>query len=115
MPYASTRFGSNASAGGWVTNDYYPRQVADVNGDGQADVVGFGFAGVFTALGKQDGTFDTTRLVLQDFGRSQGWTSDDRLPRELGDVNGDGRDDIVAFAAGGVYTALGDASGGFIV
>ena len=41
LPY----FGPNA--GGWSSDDTYPREVADVNGDGMADIVGFGDAGVW--------------------------------------------------------------------
>jgi hypothetical protein len=37
-------------AGGWQSQDKYPRTVADVNGDGMADIVGFGNAGAYVAL-----------------------------------------------------------------
>src|SRR5690606_7457192 len=37
------------AVGGWSDDDRYPRQVADVNGDGRADIVGFGEAGVYVA------------------------------------------------------------------
>lgn len=36
-------------AGGWSLQDRFPRMDADVNGDGLADIVGFGFGGVFVA------------------------------------------------------------------
>jgi hypothetical protein len=39
-------FGYNA---GWRV-EQHPRTAADVNGDGRADVVGFGTAGVYTHL-----------------------------------------------------------------
>jgi hypothetical protein len=32
--------------GGWTSQNQYPRQLADVNGDGMADIVGFGADGV---------------------------------------------------------------------
>jgi hypothetical protein len=38
-------FGVNA--GGWSSQDSYPRELADVNGDVRADIVGFGHAGVY--------------------------------------------------------------------
>jgi hypothetical protein len=38
------------AAGGWTSDDLYPRELADVNGDGRADIVGFGNAGVYVAL-----------------------------------------------------------------
>ena len=42
-------FGASASAGGWQSDDRYPRELADVNGDRRADIMGFGEAGVFVA------------------------------------------------------------------
>jgi hypothetical protein len=38
------------AAGGWVSQDRYPRQPADADGDGKADIAGFGYGGVYTAL-----------------------------------------------------------------
>jgi hypothetical protein len=38
-----------AVAGGWRI-DRHPRLTADVNGDGRADIVGFGNAGVWVSL-----------------------------------------------------------------
>src|SRR5262249_26304061 len=34
-------FGANAGAGGWISENLYPRVIGDVNGGGLADVVGF--------------------------------------------------------------------------
>jgi hypothetical protein len=39
-----TRFGKGS---GWTSQDLYPRTLADVNGDGKSDVVGFGNRGVY--------------------------------------------------------------------
>ena len=83
------------------SQDLYPRVLGDVNGDGRADIVGFGFAGIYTALGQADGTFAAPILALSGFGAGAaagGWTSNDLYPRVLGDVNGDGRADIVGLA-----------------
>ncbi|HAX77912.1 MAG TPA: hypothetical protein DCY88_19240, partial [Cyanobacteria bacterium UBA11372] len=44
--------------GGWITQNDYPRQLADVNGDGRDDIVGFGFDAVFVSLANSDGTFN---------------------------------------------------------
>ena len=41
-------FGS--AAGGWSSEDLYPREVADVNGDGSADIVAFGSSAVYVSL-----------------------------------------------------------------
>ena len=106
-------FGESSSAGGFTSNDRYPRTVADVNGDGRADLVGFGSAGAFVALGETDGTFGDYFLATSAFGTADGWSSDDLLPREVADVNGDGRADIVGFGRDGVYVAYGASDGSF--
>ncbi|MBP0495834.1 matrixin family metalloprotease [Pararoseomonas indoligenes] len=98
-------FGANN--GGWVSNDILPRELADVNGDGMADIVGFGFNGTYAALATGGGHFGPVMQQVADFGPSAGgWVSNNLLPRELADVNGDGHDDIVGFGFGGVYTTL---------
>jgi hypothetical protein len=98
-------------AQGWRV-DRHPRFLADVNGDGLLDIVGFGNAGVWVALGAGDGAFHPPALVLADFGYDKGWRVD-RHPRFLADVNGDGRADIVGFGNAGVYVAFGRPDGGF--
>jgi hypothetical protein len=57
MFLAIQNFGAGASAGGWASQDRYPRQLGDVNGDGRDDVVGFGEAGVLVALATGTGEF----------------------------------------------------------
>jgi len=113
---ASNVFGTGAAAGGWFSQDQATRLLGDVNGDGRADIVGFGFGGTFTALGQADGTFAAPILASSVFGTSAaagGWFSQDQATRLLGDVNGDGRADIVGFGFAGTYTALGQADGTF--
>ena len=109
-------FGASDAAGGWTNDSTYPRTVADVNGDGRADLIGFGAAGVYVSLGQANGTFGATNLALNGFGASDsggGWSSVDRFPRQIADVNGDGRADIVGFGGNGAYVSLGQADGTF--
>lgn len=100
------------SAGGWRV-EKHPRMLADVNGDGRDDIVGFGDAGSFLALAQSDGTFSTPRLVLSKYGFVAGCWRMDKNPRLLGDVNGDGKSDIVGFADDGTYVSLGQSNGTF--
>jgi FG-GAP-like repeat len=105
-------FGS--SAGGWSSNDTYPRALADVSGDGMADIIGFSSAGVYESLATGDGHFAMPTFELAAFGvNAGGWSSNDTYPRTLADVNGDTRADIIAFSAAGVYESLATAGGHF--
>jgi hypothetical protein len=100
-------------AQGWGSPDVTPRALADVNGDGRADVVGFASTGTMVALAKTDGTFEATKVGIADFGSNAGWSSQANTPRLLADVNGDGRADVVAFAGAGVVVALAKTDGTF--
>ncbi len=89
--------------------------LADVNGDGAKDIVGFGEQGVKVALGLkvadyQPPGFTTPKLYVSDFGSNQGWNSTNHR-RVLADVNGDGKDDIVCFGASSVLVALAKVDG----
>ncbi|HYD70567.1 FG-GAP-like repeat-containing protein, partial [Azospirillum sp.] len=98
----------------WTSQNLNPRTLADVNGDGRADIVGFGSHGVSTALGKADGTFGPQQSALSGtYGLNSGWPSQEQMPRMLGDVNGDGRADIVGFYSNGVRVSLGKTDGTF--
>jgi len=88
---------------GWTVRDYV-RTVGDVNGDGKIDLVGFGLDGVYVALSNGTG-FDAVSKWTSAFDLSHGWTVKDYV-RTLGDVNGDGRDDLIGFGHDGVYVAL---------
>jgi hypothetical protein len=94
--------------GGWSSFDLYPRQLGDVNGDGRDDIVGFGRDAVFVSLGQSDGTFGAHFVAKDDTFtvKKGGWSSFDLYPRQLGDVNGDGRDDIVGFGQDAVFVSL---------
>jgi hypothetical protein len=110
------QFGFGADVGGWTSNDAYPRTLADVNGDGLADIVGFGEQGTYVALATGGGQFGGLNLASRLFGASDaagGWNSQDHYPRHLADINGDGRADLVGFGDQGVYTALGQNDGTF--
>src|SRR5204862_3178665 len=84
---------------------------------GRDDILAFGQAGVFAAMGQDPAThggepFGQLYLAMADFGSNQGW-SVDQTPRIVGDVNGDGIPDIVGFGATSTFAAIGsrDSSG----
>src|SRR5262249_13208968 len=99
---------------GFNWTDQHPRFVADITGDGRADIVGMGRDGVWASLNSRgDGIMQIPRLVLRGFGENAGSWHVDRHPRVLADVTGDGRADIVGFGEGGVYVALSNGDGSF--
>src|SRR5205085_2854208 len=101
-------------AGGWIDQNQYPRELADVNGDGMADIVAFGFGGVNVSLATGNGHFAQPTFELSNFGvGAGGWIDPTHFPRQLADVNGDGMADIVAFGFGGVNVSLATGSGHF--
>jgi hypothetical protein len=66
-------------AGGWRV-DLHPRIMADTTGDGRADIVGFGNAGVFVSTSNGDGTFAPPVRVVDNFGYNAGGWRVDRHP-----------------------------------
>jgi N-formylglutamate amidohydrolase len=98
------------TAQGWTNNSVHPRQLADVNGDGLPDIVGFGPSGVMVAL--NTGTsFATAANWIAQFGTSAGgWSENNTYPRYVVDVNGDGLPDVVGFSSTGVMVSLNTGS-----
>ncbi|MGP4096800.1 S8 family serine peptidase [Nonomuraea sp. KM90] len=99
-------------AGGWRV-ERHPRFLADLTGDGRADIVGFGDAGVWVSLNNGNGTFQAPQLALGSFGHVAGGWRVERHPRFLADLTGDGRADIVGFGDAGVWVSLNNGNGTF--
>ncbi len=120
----------------WIDQDTTPRFFTDIDGDGDADIIGFDTDGTFYSInggvaGFGPGTasnFTAGGAAFPPFfSVAQGWTSQTETPRLLGDVNNDGFLDIVGFGedivvdpttdpvttADGVFLAFGDGAGNF--
>ncbi|HEY0833928.1 MAG TPA: FG-GAP-like repeat-containing protein [Azospirillum sp.] len=105
--------GSYKHSSGWTSQNQYPRQLGDVNGDGRADIIAISSNNVHVGLGQADGTFAFPILGQTGFAYNDGWTSQEQYPRLIGDVNGDGRADLVGMSGTAAYVALGQTNGTF--
>ena len=95
---------------GW-RNDKHVRLLADVNGDTRKDIVGFGTHGVWVSLSMSTaGDFSTPFFAVGDFGTLQGWNNEEHV-RTTADINGDTKQDIVAFGDHGVWVAMANGTG----
>jgi hypothetical protein len=100
------------SGGGWRI-EKHPRFVSDLTGQGRVDLIGFGDAGVQVALNNGDGTFQSPKLVLGEFGYNTGGWRVEKNPRFIADLTGNKAGDIVGFGNGGVYVAINNGDGTF--
>ncbi len=93
-------------AQGWTSKKHL-RFLADVTGDGNPDIVGFGDEGVWVSHNCGDGRFEQAQLVCRGFGYNDdaGAWRVGHHPRFVADITGDGRVDIVGFGGPGVYVA----------
>jgi RHS repeat-associated protein len=102
-----SQFGS--VVGQWKT-DKHIRKLEDINGDGLADIIGFGNDGVYVSYNSSNG-FSSIKLALRQFGSEAGKWHINQHPRVLGDINGDGLKDIIGFGNSGVYVSYNTGSG----
>ena len=76
--------------------------MADINGDGLADVIGFGNQGVMTS--ESTGThFKAPEMQVYNFGYDLIDWRVGRNPRLAEDINRDNRADLIGFGNNGVY------------
>ena len=112
------------------TSARHPRGVADINGNGRADIWAIGEHGVYVAWaadidrnGEAD-HFENLNSVwvyetkvrynqdketaFQQFTPHRGWTSTAQYPRTFTDLNGNGRADLIGFGDDAVYVSTSE-------
>ncbi len=112
-PLSKTRFGDYDTEDDGLGTFQAPLYVADVNGDGVLDVLGYSGDGLAVLYGGPNLTFSKPLhyavgliqpLVAGAYSLNQG---------QILDVNGDGRPDLVATGPNGIYISYGKADGTF--
>ncbi|KAF8055082.1 Psathyrella Velutina lectin At 1.5a resolution [Lyophyllum atratum] len=98
-------------AGGW-SREKHPRFLADINGNGLLDIIGFGEDTVWIATNNGDGTFQPVIALSQGLCYNSGWRVENH-PRFIVDLTGDGRPDLVGFGDAGVHVAFNSGNGTF--
>lgn len=94
----------------YSTNKEFPRILADVNGDGANDIIGFGYDGTYVSLfNSYSNTFFAPHKILDHYSVSQGWKNNIEFPRMVIDIDNDRKADIVGFNSRGVEVAISKA------
>jgi len=105
---------NGAFSAGWSDMKTKPIFLADVNGDGLADIVGIAPNCVFVSL-STGSSFNMPACWLDGakyYGAySAGWTDMNTMPRYLVDVNGDGLADIVGIAPNCTFVSVSSGTG----
>lgn len=98
----------------WLESGHFETfRAADVNGDGYADICARGVNGIVCAINNRKGGFSPYTLwETTQFTDAAGW-NDTRYASTimLADVNGDGKADLIARGAGGLFVYLSTGNG----
>ena len=100
---------------GWTSFNSFPRCLGNVKSlTGGADIIGFGSGGVYlSSFNGATGNFGAPVLVVSGQYSAGSGYSFDSTPILCGDMDGDGRTDIVALGTASNVVAYGQSDGSF--
>lgn len=103
-----TLWTSQFSDQSWTLPQYYETlQLADINGDGNADICGRGIAGLYCGISVGNEFLAAEQLNIDTFSDASNWDQPSYYETiRLTDVNGDQRADACGRGAEGIYCAL---------
>jgi hypothetical protein len=79
----------------------------DVNGDGRLTLSVLGTLTCLVSLSNGNGTFGTPTAYSAGLTKNVGgWTDNNNYPRVVGDVNNDGKADLIGFGESDVFVSL---------
>jgi len=84
--------------------------VGDFNGDKKCDIIGFHNAGPYISHNTGSGFDGVSIQYNYGFGINDGYASYQANPRVIGDVDVDGKDDIIGFKNDGVYVSFSNGN-----
>ncbi len=93
---------------GWISNESYPRFIADLNNDNYNDIVGFGYNDVEVTINNKNNTFKPLEYWSTEFGKADGWGDYQSHTKLVGNINGDNFPDIMAIGADNSLIAIGN-------
>jgi RHS repeat-associated protein len=97
-----------SSISDWKSMDGYPVEAADFNRDGYADVLIGGTSGFYVVYGTANGF---QHSLVKSYPFLGVGSESDRSIYSVGEANGDGYPDLIAFKGTGTYLALGSEEG----
>ncbi len=115
LPILSVKIGGNILGGGGQFSGGVQVASGDLNGDGRDELIAVRMNNVTGGSGEGSGIFDSTgakTIVMNDLTGGSG-TNSGGVRVATGDLNGDGKTDLVSVKANNIIGGLGEGSGVF--